>query len=162
MWQEMYRLVFSYLHRRGLDHQDAEDLAQEVMIAACIHLDAVEPGKLKPWLYTVARYKYIDWLRRHRRGVVLVNLEAVADLTAGEGEPETQVLDQEYSDIVRTIMEGLNQNERGCLILKYNLDLSIEEIARTLRLKPNTVKVILYRARQKFKQEYQRLKGVIS
>ncbi|MGB9905622.1 MAG: sigma factor-like helix-turn-helix DNA-binding protein [Desulfotomaculales bacterium] len=41
--------------------------------------------------------------------------------------------------------------------MKYNLGLSTEEIAAALKTKPNTVKVRLFRARQKFKEEYTKL-----
>lgn len=149
MWQEMYRLIYRYLSRCGLNRQDAEDLTQEVMVVACIHLDAVESGKLRTWLYTVARSKYIDWLRRNRREMVLVNLEAVKELTTGGVEPEGAVLNQEHSKLIRTIMERLNPAERNMLVMKYNLGLSVGNIAHTLRLKRNTVKVTLYRARRK-------------
>ena len=55
------------LARAGRGATEAEDLVQEVLLA--IHLkrhtyDTREP--FTPWLYTVARYKLIDYLRRIR------------------------------------------------------------------------------------------------
>ncbi|MGB9846954.1 MAG: sigma factor [Desulfotomaculales bacterium] len=64
MWQELYRLTYRYFSGLGLAREDAEDLAQETLVAAYLHLDGVRPGKLRAWLFTVARHKYIDWLRR--------------------------------------------------------------------------------------------------
>ena len=102
MWQELYRLTYRYLKRLGLTHEDAEDLAQETLVAVYIHLDGVCPEKLKVWLFTVARHKYIDWLRRTKKEVVLINFPA-EKLTDGAQEPEEAVLKKEERDIIATV-----------------------------------------------------------
>lgn len=47
MWQELYKMVYSYLYNLGLGHEDAEDVAQETLTAVYLHLDGVQEGKLK-------------------------------------------------------------------------------------------------------------------
>lgn len=159
MWQELYRLVFRYLTNLGLIHEDAEDLAQETLASAYLHLDGVQEGKLKIWLFTVARHKYIDWLRRNKKGVVLVSIFN-DELIDGSENPEEVVLDMEKRKEILTAIESLNNTERNLLIMKYSLDLSNREIGKILKMKPNTVKVSLYRARKKFKAAYQKLREV--
>jgi len=74
--------------------------------------------------------------------------------------PDEVVLDMEKRKAILAAIESLNTTERNLLIMKYNLDLSNREIGKILKMKPNTVKVGLYRARKKFKAAYQKLKEV--
>lgn len=157
MWQELYRLVFNYLSNLGLTCEEAEDLAQESLVAAYIHLDGVPQGELKAWLFTVARHKYVDWLRRNKRKDVLVDLiEELPDEAEG---PDEALFTKEKKELILAAMRCLSFHERNLLIMKYHLDFSYKEIAKCLNVKPETVKTGLYRARQKFKKEYQAIKG---
>jgi len=156
LWQELYRLSYHYLAGLGLTHEDAEDLAQEALAAAYLHLDGVRPGKLKAWLFTVARHKYIDWLRRTKKEVPLVDF-AVEELADGAVGPEEAVLTGEAREAVTVALSRLDKPERVLLALKYNLGLTTEEISVVLKTAPCTVKVRLFRARQKLKVEYTKL-----
>lgn len=157
MWQELYRLVLRYLLNLGLAREDAEDLAQDTLVAAYLHMDGVEDGKLRAWLFTVARRKFVDWLRRNKKGVALVEINDEETLDRS-GDPEELVLDAEHRELILAALGPLSPTERNLLIMKYNLGLSYGEIAKALKMKPNTVKVSLYRARQKFRDEYLKLK----
>ncbi|AYO31644.1 sigma-70 family RNA polymerase sigma factor [Biomaibacter acetigenes] len=157
MWQELYKMVYSYLYNLGLGHEDAEDVAQETLTAVYLHLDGVQEGKLKAWLYTVARRKYIDWLRRNRKGITLMDFDDY-DIDTEDKAPEKMFLEKENLQEIQTVMEALSKLERDLLILKYNLELSYEDIGKVLKMKTNTVRVGLYRARQHFKEEYLKLR----
>ncbi|GEA18584.1 RNA polymerase sigma factor [Moorella sp. E306M] len=156
MWQELYRLAYRYLVSLGLAREDAEDLAQETMMAACLHLDGVQPGKLQAWIIAVARHKFIDWLHRAGRGVSLLYLPD-AEPEAATGGPEERALRKEGRQEIMAALNRLEPTERMLLVLKYNMGLKGEEIAAYMKMKPNTVKVKLYRARQRFKAEYNRI-----
>lgn len=153
MWQELYRMIYCYLYNMGLSHEDTEDVAQDTLLAVYLHLDGIGEGRLKTWLYTVARRKYIDWLRRHKKSIVLVNLEDI-DLDAEVDAPEKNIMDKEKREEILKVMKALTKKEQELLALKYNLNLSYEEIGKILKMKTNTVKTGLYRARQHFKQEF--------
>src|SRR5215468_8821332 len=57
-----YRRRFALI---GHGHADAEDLLQEVLIAIHTHRDTYDPAQLfTPWLHAIARYKFLDYLRR--------------------------------------------------------------------------------------------------
>lgn len=158
MWQDLYRATYQYLASLGLGREDAEDIAQETLIAAYVHMDAVRPGRLRAWIRAVARRKYIDWLRRSKKGVILVSLPE--DVSQDDlANPEASILKGEACEVVRRIMSDLGRTDRILLAMRYNLGLTMQEMAMALRMKPNTVKVALYRARQRFKAEYSRLLG---
>lgn len=81
---ETYGKVLRFVRRRVGSAEDAEDLTQEVFVAAAARLDSqeIEPTSLA-WLYTVAKRRIVDEGRRRARGTS-VALEFVAEPAAGE------------------------------------------------------------------------------
>lgn len=66
---ELYRPVILRLaYRKGMQHDDAEDLAQQVLIAVARAIDRFEPdrnrARFRTWLHTIARNLIINALRR--------------------------------------------------------------------------------------------------
>jgi len=74
------------LSRIGRDTADAEDLIQDVLMVIHTRAGTYDPHqRLMPWLYTVARHKFIDHLRRTRVFLASVPLDAAGELAAGKG-----------------------------------------------------------------------------
>lgn len=86
------------------------------------------------------------------------------DLVSPYGVPADALALKEIGEEVRDIMEMFPENYRSILYLREYEQFSYEELAKTLDLSPDQVKVNLYRARQRFKQLAERfwktLKGV--
>jgi RNA polymerase sigma-70 factor (ECF subfamily) len=78
------RLLRSYfkgrLSRLGRTSADAEDLVQETLISIYTHrhtYDRAQP--LTPWMYAIAQYRLVDYLRRTRTSAAALSLDAVPD-----------------------------------------------------------------------------------
>jgi len=71
-------LLHSFYKRRlGSARADAEDLVQETLIA--VHTRRASYDRERPftaWLYAVARYRMVDYLRRRKLSVPLEDVEA--------------------------------------------------------------------------------------
>ena len=66
-----------YCRRLGNAHTDVDDLVQETLIA--VHTRRAAYDRNRPftaWLYAVARYRLVDYLRRRRSAVALEDVEA--------------------------------------------------------------------------------------
>lgn len=144
MWQELFAQTYRYLRRRGLSHADAEDLAQDVLIAAYQHLDGVETGSLQAWVRAVARNKHADWVRKHARVIV------VADVPDAPISPDMQ---HAPADGGLGELHTLSDGDRRLLKLRYVEDKTVEQVAAALGASVNTVKVGLYRARKRARAE---------
>ena len=121
--------------------EGAQDIAQETFFRLMVfhrrHPDrAILPG----WLFTVARNLYHS-TRRANKGVVLV--DQCADLPGDADLPDDRLS-------VLQAMDQLPEVDRECLWLFYYGDLTIDEVARQLRISPGAVKGRLYRARDRF------------
>ena len=139
----VYSLGFRMLGRRA----DAEDVFQETFFRAWSHLQSFRSGgNFTHWIKRIATNLCIDRLKAQKRQQTYENdqVEQVRSWEEEEpygGEPEQ----------VNQLLAQLPVNHRAAVVLFYLEARSVEEVARTLKQKPATVKVWLFRARQKMK-----------
>ncbi|MFC7288942.1 sigma-70 family RNA polymerase sigma factor [Herminiimonas glaciei] len=146
-YRNFLQLTASYLRaflRRRLSRwpDEVEDLVQESLLA--IHNQRMTyevDAPLTAWVYAIARYKLIDWLRRHTRREMLNDplddeneLFSTADSDAHEAQRDlSKVLDllpeQQRAAIMHTKLEGW----------------SVRETANALKISEASVKVAVHR-----------------
>src|SRR5216684_1175409 len=79
------------LARIGRGPVDAEDLMQEVLIAIHTHRHTYDPVQLlTPWVYAIARYKFLDYLRRTKASMKDVPIEQAEEVMAGDDGASVQ------------------------------------------------------------------------
>ena len=129
--------------------QDAEDIMQEVLIAAYRGQDALHDEVMfKPWILGIAKNKCNDYFRAKakRMEIPLESLDETA-LTVGMHGITTRT-------VVRETLERLGDTDKQILYLSYFKDLPQAEIAKRLGIAVGTVKSRLYHAKQQFKDLY--------
>jgi RNA polymerase sigma-70 factor (ECF subfamily) len=146
MWLDLYKTAFRYLLKLGLPYTDAEDIAQEALLSTYLHLDSIQEGKLKTYLLTTAKHKYIDFLRKNGREFIT---PIISDFCMSEFAQIHQI---ENKDVMQRALNKLNLNEQKLFYMKYNLELTNAEISSLLKTTPGSVKVMLYRIRKKLKE----------
>ena len=108
LYQHFAPRVKSFLMGKGLSEQPAEDVLQEAMLAVWQKAGSYKPDKaaVSTWIFTIARNKYIDLLRRDER-----RKESTIDSfgTSSEG-PEFQLVDD-----APIADEQVIQEQRHCL-----------------------------------------------
>jgi len=134
-------MVFSMaLH--ALDDRDAaEDMAQDVFLALHGHLHRLaSPQHVKHWLARVTSNRCVDEIRRRRlrRGP---SLEEVP-----EARSRAEQSDPLLSRQLRQMVASLPPKARMMIILRYQEDLEIGEIARILDIPAQSVKSRLHRS----------------
>jgi RNA polymerase sigma-70 factor (ECF subfamily) len=139
----VYSLAFRMLDRRA----DAEDVFQETFFRAWSHLYSFRSGgNFTHWIKRIATNLCIDRLKARKRQQTYEK-DQVEQVGSWEGEEQYG----EEQEQVNQLLAQLPVNHRAAVVLFYLEDRSVEEVARTLRQKPATVKVWLFRARQKMK-----------
>lgn len=122
---------------RKLMPGDAADLVQETLIALHNKRATYDPAyPLLPWLNTIARYKWIDWLRSNRRAV-LVELDE-----AQHGEPDG---DPAAAHAVNLLLAKLPAAQAEAIRLVKLKGLSIEEASEATGQTVSLVKVNIHR-----------------
>jgi RNA polymerase sigma-70 factor, ECF subfamily len=132
------RLVVQLFAVTG-DLQDAEDVVQEAFARAYLRWGRLSAYDLPAaWVRRVAFNLALQGLRRARR------LLSVHDRLDAAAQPALAAEQLEFADALRR----LPPRHRQVLALRYLADLSVEEIARELRLPVGTIKSRLARARK--------------
>jgi RNA polymerase sigma-70 factor, ECF subfamily len=97
------------------------------------------PEHVVSWLRRVATHRAIDFVRRAR----------IRSETSLEETTEPTVLERVHDTFLSAYLErmvaSLPEKQRLVIILRYQEDMDVEEIARTLDMKPATVKTQLAR-----------------
>ena len=141
----VYSLAFRMLGRRA----DAEDVFQETFFRAWSHLNSFRSGgNFTHWIKRIATNLCIDQLKARKRQHAYENAQVEE---VGSWQEEEQYAKEQEHPMVNQLLAQLPANHRAVVVLFYLEDRSVEEVARTLRQKPGTVKVWLFRARQKMK-----------
>jgi RNA polymerase sigma-70 factor (ECF subfamily) len=110
------------------DSAQAEDLAQEAFLKAYRSVDEMrEPARLRTWLYSIARFTAIDWIRRRRREPVVGLGQSAADELPEKPAAESK---EDRSVRVMDVIRGLKEEHREIMILRYVRGLSYSQIAR--------------------------------
>ena len=134
---------------------DAEDVAQEALIAAARALTEVrEDAALGSWLYAVTR-SFCGKSRRRRKGqpqeTTPVVPEGPAQLQGGEGDPEGAASGRELAAALQLAIRALDPKLRAVVLLRDMEGLSAPEVAEALGLEIATVKTRLHRGRAAFR-----------
>lgn len=130
--------------RRRLSHwpDEVEDLVQESLLA--LHNQRMtydRDAPLTAWMYAIARYKLIDWLRRHARH------EGLNDPLDDDSELFSTA-DADGSEARRDLQKVLNMlpEQQRAAILHTKVDgLSVRETAAAMQISEASVKVAVHR-----------------
>jgi RNA polymerase sigma-70 factor (ECF subfamily) len=132
--------VKSFMMRKGVSAELAEDLVQETMIAVWSKaaLFAPERGAASTWVFTIARNLRIDRLRRESAAHFsdLEDFDAPSDDVPGD---EAMNRSQEDSHVAKALAQ-IPPEQRELLILSYVDDVPQSMIAERLNLPLGTVK----------------------
>lgn len=150
LYTEKSKIIYGYLIKRGCSKEEAEDILQDSFIKAIVYIDSVSPEKFHSWLFTVSINNYNNYIKR-KNIIKEVNIESEDFYNILTSENEEQVLSREKMKNINIILSEVKEIYKTLLIMKYDMDLSYEEIASVLDMKENTVKTYLYRARNEFK-----------
>jgi RNA polymerase sigma-70 factor (ECF subfamily) len=164
-FQEFYRkfsgLLFSCIMRVLNDHQDAEDIMQEVLVQIWQKAHLYEPSMGKPltWVTTMARNRAIDRIRsKQRRGRLNDGYELETRPLQPEFDESTsdRVISSESDRTVRKAVMELTPDQREAIQLAYFDGLAQSEIAQRLREPLGTVKARIRRGVQRLEQVVKR------
>ena len=145
--------VFLCCRTLGLKEDEAEDVASETFLAAYNGLSRYRgQAQLSTWLWKIAYYKGVSFIRKKGcRAELFTEFEGrCADEKNGRLKMETE--DQEEADVVWGAVRRLPKLWAVVIVLFYREGKSIKEIAKIMRVRQNTIKTYLFRARKKLKE----------
>jgi RNA polymerase sigma-70 factor (ECF subfamily) len=137
--RDVYRLCYRFVN----NHEDANDLAQEVFLKAWRAIGRFRgDSTLRTWLYRIAVNACLNF-RAARRPPAQELPEGLPDPAPGAA---ARVERDDEARRVRAAVSRLPERQRATLILKVYHELTHEEVARVLGSTVGTVKANLFHA----------------
>ena len=157
--------VFSIIHGIVRPRNDVEDIAQQVFAKVYLSLKSFDfRSSLITWIYKITVNECFDYLRKKK----VRKLVYESDLSEDEVrrvENSEPAMDRQPGadttlarrDYVLKLLSRVSEEERSLLMQKEVEGHSVEELAQMTGMNENTIKVKLFRARQKLVKAAQRL-----
>lgn len=137
VYLENYSYIYNYVFMRLLHRENAEDIVSAVFMKAMSHYDRYDSSlsSVRTWLCNIARNAVTDFYR----------LKAnqphadIDDITEPGVEDEYDLLQDDINRRLYQILSYLKDSEREFLALRYQSQLSNEEIGKILGIQPKAV-----------------------
>ena len=163
--QRLYRIARSVLR----NSVDAEDAVQEAYVAAFTHLATYRrESPLVAWLSRIVMNEALGRLRRKPAATDFAPLEAVPEAeiiqfpsSATNEDPERTMAQRQILQLVENATDALPEVYRVVFVTRVIEGMSVEETADLLRIKSETVKTRLHRARQLLREQLNKQIGPI-
>jgi RNA polymerase sigma-70 factor (ECF subfamily) len=149
MVREHARLVYRVAYSVVRNHHDAEDVTQETFARVLRYGKRIgEVREQKTWLARIAWRVAVD----HRKKMPEISLDdatnTVSELRTSIASAEEVVLGSEMSRLLEALISALPEQLRDPLTLSTVQEMSANDIAEILRIKPAVVRSRLFRARE--------------
>ena len=149
------KLVFNVIYQLVKNQETAADMTQETFLKAFQALPSFRTGSpMRPWLLRIASNSALNYLRSLKPAQSLEQL--LEDLPALEpashDNVESQVEFKLTEERLANVLATLQPQHRHLFLLRYQHDLSYEEISVVLDQPVTTIKSLLFRVRSKVRQ----------
>jgi RNA polymerase sigma factor (sigma-70 family) len=153
------RFVFTLAMRFSKNREDAEEIAQDCFIKAYRSLSSFQKqSKFSTWLYTIVYTTAMTFLRKKR-----VDTDSIDDENTyiqlenhASGLNNNMAENKSRSYHLQQAITQLLPDDAAIITLFYMGEQSLEEIGQALGMEANTVKVKLFRARQRLKEKLEK------
>lgn len=122
----------------------AEDIAQDAFVYLLIHREKYDFNySLKTYLFTIAKSKSLNYLKRERR-IVELNEQDIADVN----ELEERIFINERKQNLKQAMAKLKPEYREAVYFADIEELTYKEIGKIMNKTESSIKVLIHRARK--------------
>lgn len=139
------------------DTAKAEDAVQEIFTKIFLNLSKFSGNsKFSTWLYSITYNFCIDVIRKNKKNksVFTDDIERAPDIIDDVDDHE---LLQMRVDHLKVVLEKIPEGDKAILLMKYNEDFSIVEIAEALGKSESAIKMKIMRAKHKAKSVHDKL-----
>ncbi|HEY9784069.1 MAG TPA: RNA polymerase sigma factor [Candidatus Obscuribacterales bacterium] len=149
------KLVYNVVYQMIRSHEAASDLTQDTFLKAYKALGTFRTeAKFKPWLLRIATNSCLNMIRDTKD---YDSLEMILEENPHAEPPSRQDVEEEVEwkltqQMLNDALMKLSVRHREVFILRYQHDLSYEDIAETCGETVSTIKSLLFRIREKLRK----------
>ncbi|MDF2685036.1 MAG: hypothetical protein K0S55_217 [Clostridia bacterium] len=150
--------VYGFCRKLAVNPYDTDDLYQQTFLKALELADKIDKEKNpKAFLISLSISIWKNNIRKNVRHERIAPTSPISEIdeetVCNEFNTERVVIEKELFTVVNKIINCLDSKYQIPLILHYNADLSVEEIAKICNCPKGTVKSRLHKARKLVKKE---------
>lgn len=157
-FEELYERYANRVYSKCLsfvkDPAQAEDFTHDIFLKLIVRLGSYKgDARFSTWLYSITYNYCMDQLRIHQKRR---EVHADESLEIPHEADLTYLMDEQDIELrrLRQAMERLSAEERTVLMMKYQDNLSVREMAVIFRSTESAVKMRLLRTRDKLRTRY--------
>lgn len=125
-------------------NEDADELTSEVFLRGWEYMTTGAVNNLNAFFFRIARNLVADFYRKYKITEGIEQAEQYDDGISLEGEVATKIAGDELLETMRT----LKDEYREVLVMRYLSEMEVGEIASALEKTPNSIRVLLHRAKK--------------
>lgn len=154
-FEELYDRYVDKVYRKCLsfvkNDAQAEDFTHDIFLRLVLKIGSFkEQAKFSTWLYSITYNYCIDQMR-------LVKKQAETTLDENfdmqEEEEDSEFMEMQTKNLKKALQK-IDPDEQMILLMKYQDDFSIKEIAETFKISESAVKMRLMRTKEKLRKLY--------
>ncbi|MCE6989773.1 RNA polymerase sigma factor [Dyadobacter sp. CY323] len=153
LYRKHWKFVYNAAYKRLENYDQAKDIAQDVFIQfwtqQTSRVSAPAIDNLSAYLFVAVRNNVLKWMESEKKFVPIPEL--LVQLESRRDHADAQVRYNELRAAFETVVERLPQQQQVIFRMRYDFDLSSDEIADKLNVSPKTVRNQLGRALLKLK-----------
>ncbi|MFC5271609.1 RNA polymerase sigma factor [Adhaeribacter terreus] len=144
--------VYWHIRKMVIDHEDADDLTQEVFIKVWKHLENFrQDSQLYTWLYRIATNECLNFLKSKKRKFFLPINDVSAELSAKIDQSDLIDGDEIQLKLQKALLR-LPDKQRLVFNMKYYDELKYEEISEILGTSVGALKASYHLAVKKIEE----------
>lgn len=141
--------VYWHIRKMVIDHDDADDLTQEVFIKIHRYIDTFrEDSQLFTWIYRIATNECLSFLNKKKKRFFLPIADVTAELS-GKLDSAAHLSGDEIQVKLQKALLKLPEKQRLVFNMKYFDDLPYEEIAKITETSVGALKASYHHAVKK-------------
>ncbi|HMI01043.1 MAG TPA: sigma-70 family RNA polymerase sigma factor [Pedobacter sp.] len=144
IYLKYWKVVLGATYKRVKDMDKSEDIAQDIFTRLWIRRDENNIKNLRGYLLTAVRNGFFTLMTKENRFISIdeISAELQADASGADGN----LLFKELMNAYEAMIEDLPNQQKAIFRMRYQQELSTDEIAQQLELSPKTVRNHLGRA----------------
>ncbi|MGH9263247.1 MAG: sigma-70 family RNA polymerase sigma factor [Acidimicrobiales bacterium] len=141
------RFLYTVAYRLTGNHDDAQDLVQEVLLRVRKGLETYQPGSLEGWLSRITTNTFLDEARRRRRRPLDLLPEEPDRVVPPSPGADVALAADVLPDDVQDALRRLPDEYRAAVVMCDVVGLSYQEISESLGVPVGTVRSRIHRGR---------------
>ena len=155
-WEEVAEhhgpFLYNLAYRLCGNHQDAQDLVQEVLLRVRRGLRNYRPGNFEGWLSRITTNTFLDRVRAQKRRPTVPLPDDPDRVLAGSADVDAELAARDLPNHLQRLLLDLPPDYRAAVVLADVIGHSYDEIADILGVPIGTVRSRIHRGRGRLRE----------